>query len=60
VVFDFAVGTGGSVWAPGAEFRGATLRLFGRIGVAAALNVRWNPRQYQLDVAPYGPRRSPS
>ena len=140
-VFDFAVGTGGSVWAPGAEFRGvlgsglwslvgsagargpatmelqgqwkaeilrfpfdvgarmtaywgrfrpwlvlggsltptailgqdvvqserqwrvdlgalvmagATLRLFKRIGVAAALNFRWNPRQYQLQVAPHG------
>jgi hypothetical protein len=141
VVFDFAVGTGGTVWAPGAEFRGAfgsgrwslvgsagargpatmdlqgrwkaeilrfpldvgvrttaywgrfrpwlvlggsltptailgqdvvesdrqwrldvgalvmagaTLRLIKRIGVAAALNVRWNPRQYQLQVVPYG------
>jgi hypothetical protein len=141
VVFDFAAGTGGSVWAPGAEFRGAlgsglwslvgsagargpatmelqgrwkaeilrfpldvgvrmtaywgrfrpwlvlggsltptallgqevvqtdrewrldvgalvmggaTLRLFKRIGVAAALNVRWNPRRYELEVAPHG------
>ncbi|HXJ20563.1 MAG TPA: hypothetical protein VMT03_10045 [Polyangia bacterium] len=33
---------------------GATLRLFKRIGVAAALNVRWQPRPYQLQVAPYG------
>jgi hypothetical protein len=33
---------------------GATLRLFGRIGVAAALNLRWQPRRYELQVAPHG------
>jgi hypothetical protein len=33
---------------------GATLRLFKRIGVAAALNIRWQPRQYELQVAPHG------
>ena len=33
---------------------GATLRLFGRIGVAAAINVRWQPRPYQLQVVPHG------
>jgi hypothetical protein len=33
---------------------GATLPVRGRIGVAAALNVRWQPRPYQLDVAPVG------
>ncbi len=33
---------------------GATLRLFKRIGVAAALNFRWNPRTYDLQVAPHG------
>jgi hypothetical protein len=32
---------------------GATLRLFERIGVAAAVSVRWQPR-YQLHVAPVG------
>ncbi len=33
---------------------GATLRLFGRIGVAAAINLRWQPRPYQLQVVPHG------
>ena len=33
---------------------GATLRLFGRIGVAAAINVRWQPRPYHLQVVPHG------
>ena len=33
---------------------GATLRLLGRIGVAAAINVRWQPRPYQLQVVPHG------
>ena len=33
---------------------GATLRLFGRIGVAAAINVRWQPRPYHLQVVPVG------
>jgi hypothetical protein len=33
---------------------GATLRLFGRIGVAAAINVRWQPRPYHLEVVPHG------
>jgi hypothetical protein len=33
---------------------GATLPVRGRIGLAAALNVRWQPRPYQLDVAPVG------
>ncbi len=33
---------------------GATLRLFGRIGVAAAINVRWQPRPYHLQVVPIG------
>ena len=33
---------------------GATLRLFGRIGVAAAINVRWQPRPYHLQVVPQG------
>ena len=33
---------------------GATLRLARRLGVAAALNFRWQPRPYQLQVAPYG------
>jgi hypothetical protein len=33
---------------------GATLRLFKAIGVAAALNVRWNPRKYELQVEPHG------
>jgi hypothetical protein len=33
---------------------GATLRVWGRLGGAAALNVRWQPRPYQLDVSPVG------
>jgi hypothetical protein len=33
---------------------GATLRLWKRIGVAAAINVRWQPRPYNLDVTPHG------
>jgi hypothetical protein len=33
---------------------GATLRLFGRIGVAVAINVRWQPRPYHLQVVPHG------
>jgi hypothetical protein len=33
---------------------GATLRVLGRIGVAAAINVRWQPRTYQLQVVPHG------
>ena len=33
---------------------GATLPLRGRIGVAAAINVRWQPRPYHLQVAPLG------
>jgi len=33
---------------------GATLRLLGRIGVAAAISVRWQPRPYQLQVVPHG------
>jgi hypothetical protein len=34
---------------------GATLRVAGRLGVAAALSVRWQPRPYRLDVTPAGP-----
>ena len=33
---------------------GATLRVVGRIGVAAAISVRWQPRPYQLQVVPQG------
>jgi hypothetical protein len=33
---------------------GATLRVTQRIGVAAALNLRWQPRPYHLQVAPQG------
>ncbi len=33
---------------------GATLRVAGRIGLAAAINVRWQPRPYELQVAPHG------
>jgi len=33
---------------------GATLRLLGRVGVAAAINVRWQPRPYHLQVVPDG------
>jgi hypothetical protein len=33
---------------------GATLPVKGRIGVAAALTARWQPRQYHLRVAPEG------
>ncbi len=33
---------------------GATLRLFGSIGVAAAINLRWQPRPYHLQVVPHG------
>jgi hypothetical protein len=33
---------------------GATLPVWKRIGGAAALNVRWQPRPYQLDVTPAG------
>ncbi len=33
---------------------GATLRVIGRVGVAAALSVRWEPRPYRLQVAPIG------
>lgn len=33
---------------------GATLRVIGRFGVAAALSVRWEPRPYRLQVAPVG------
>jgi hypothetical protein len=33
---------------------GATLRLLGRIGVAAAISVRWQPRPYHLQVVPHG------
>ncbi|HVV17473.1 MAG TPA: hypothetical protein VHH90_09745 [Polyangia bacterium] len=33
---------------------GATLRVAGRIGVAAAINVRWQPRPYHLQVTPHG------
>jgi len=33
---------------------GATLRVVGRLGVAAALAVRWEPRPYRLQVAPVG------
>ena len=33
---------------------GATLRLFGAIGVAAAINLRWQPRPYHLQVVPHG------
>ena len=33
---------------------GATLRVIGRLGVAAALAVRWEPRPYRLQVAPVG------
>jgi hypothetical protein len=33
---------------------GATLRLFGKIGVAAALSARWQPRNYHLQVSSLG------
>jgi hypothetical protein len=33
---------------------GATLPMFGRLGGAAALSVRWQPRVYELRVAPLG------
>jgi hypothetical protein len=33
---------------------GATLRIAGRLGLAAALAVRWEPRPYRLQVAPVG------
>lgn len=33
---------------------GATLPMFGRVGGAAALSVRWQPRPYELKVAPFG------
>lgn len=33
---------------------GATLRVVGRLGLAAALSVRWEPRPYRLQVAPVG------
>jgi len=33
---------------------GATLRVTGRLGVAAAIAVRWQPRTYQLQVDPAG------
>ncbi len=33
---------------------GATLRVLGRIGVAAAISARWQPRPYQLQVVPQG------
>lgn len=33
---------------------GATLPMFGRLGGAAALAVRWQPRPYTLQVAPVG------
>jgi hypothetical protein len=33
---------------------GATLPMFGRLGGAAALSVRWQPRPYQLRAAPFG------
>ncbi len=33
---------------------GATLPVWGRLGLAAALNIRWQPRPYFLDVAPVG------
>jgi hypothetical protein len=38
----------------GTALAGATLPLFKRIGVAAALAVRWEPRPYRLDVVPVG------
>ena len=33
---------------------GATLPMFGRLGGAAALSVRWQPRAYELQVVPAG------
>jgi hypothetical protein len=33
---------------------GATLRLTRHLGVAAAINLRWQPRPYHLDVSPHG------
>jgi len=33
---------------------GATLPVWGRIGGAAAIAVRWQPRPYQLQVTPFG------
>jgi hypothetical protein len=40
---------------PGAvALAGATLPVRGRIGVAAAINVRWQPRPYHLHVTPVG------
>ena len=33
---------------------GATLRITGRLGLAAALAVRWEPRPYRLQVTPVG------
>jgi hypothetical protein len=33
---------------------GATLRVTGHLGVAAAIAVRWQPRRYQLQVVPVG------
>jgi len=40
---------------PGAlAMGGATLRVRGRIGIAAALGARWQPRRYHLQVVPLG------
>ncbi|HSS38893.1 MAG TPA: hypothetical protein VLT58_09000 [Polyangia bacterium] len=33
---------------------GATLRVAKRIGLAAAINLRWQPRPYHLQVSPHG------
>jgi hypothetical protein len=33
---------------------GATLRVIGRFGLAAAINIRWQPRAYRLYVTPVG------
>jgi hypothetical protein len=33
---------------------GATLRIADRLGLAAALSVRWEPRPYKLQVVPWG------
>jgi hypothetical protein len=38
----------------GLAMAGATLPVFGRLGGAAAIAIRWQPRPYQLQVAPFG------
>jgi hypothetical protein len=38
----------------GVAMAGATLPVWGRLGGAAAIAIRWQPRPYQLQVAPFG------